>query len=113
MADRSLGERIRLRRQALKWTQQELADRLDVNRATVSAWERNKQRPDRTEGAIEDVLGISLLNGTGPEVYTDPVERAVWDDLTLGSDEERRGLIFDLRRAKREHARRTALPPAQ
>jgi transcriptional regulator with XRE-family HTH domain len=113
MADQSPGARIRLRRQALRWTQQDLADRLGVNRATVSAWERNKQLPDRTQGAIEDVLGISLLNGTSPEVYIDPVERAVWEDLTLGTDSERRDLITDLRRAKREHARRSALPPAQ
>jgi transcriptional regulator with XRE-family HTH domain len=113
MADQSPGARIRLRRQALRWTQQQLADRLGVNRATVSAWETDKQLPDRTQGAIEDVLGISLLNGTGPEVYTDPTERAVWEDLTLGTDEERRELIAEMRRAKREHARRTGLPPAQ
>jgi transcriptional regulator with XRE-family HTH domain len=113
MADQSPGARIRLRRQALRWTQQDLADRLGVNRATVSAWERDKQLPDRTQGAIEDVLGVSLFDGPTPEIYKEPWEIAIWADITLGTDEERREQITALRRAQREHARRTALPPAQ
>jgi transcriptional regulator with XRE-family HTH domain len=75
----SPGERIRLRRQALRWTQADLAARLGVNRATVSAWERDKQLPDRTQGAIEAVLGVSLANGTaGPFVPADDDEARIW-----------------------------------
>jgi transcriptional regulator with XRE-family HTH domain len=89
----SLGERIRLRRQALRWTQQQLADRLGVNRATVSAWERGKQLPDRTQGAIEAVLGVSLANGTGkaPFVPADDDEARIW--AMAEPEEWRRKLI--------------------
>jgi transcriptional regulator with XRE-family HTH domain len=81
MADVPVGRRIRLRRQALKWSQQELADKLGVNRATVSAWERGKHLPERTEGAIEETLGIDLSQDTGEPDYDkdNPVERAIWE----------------------------------
>jgi transcriptional regulator with XRE-family HTH domain len=78
MADPSTAKRIRLRRQALGLTQQQLADELRVNRATVSAWERGKQAPDKHEGRIEAVLGISLSGDPPVEEYTDPTERALW-----------------------------------
>ena len=100
MAEPSPGRRIRLRRQALKLSQQELADRVGVNRATVSAWERGKQLPVRNEGAIEAVLGISL---TGPDDDPAPLtadERAVWN-LTALPPRVRRDLI-DLMRERRD-----------
>ena len=78
MADPSVARRIRLRRQALGLTQQQLADELRVNRATVSAWERGKQAPDKHEGAIEAVLGISLSGDPPAGEYTDPNERELW-----------------------------------
>jgi transcriptional regulator with XRE-family HTH domain len=78
MADPSVAKRIRLRRQALNLTQQELADLVRVNRATVSAWERGKQAPDKHEGAIEAALGISLSGDEPAEEYTDPTERELW-----------------------------------
>jgi transcriptional regulator with XRE-family HTH domain len=81
MAGHPAGTRIRLRRQALKLTQQQLAEKLGVDRATVSAWERGKQYPDRNEGAIEAVLGISLT--AAPEAPPDPQEEALRD---LGKD---------------------------
>jgi hypothetical protein len=66
MPNRSIGERIRLRRHVLGLTQQALADAVGVNRSTVSAWETGKQQPERHEGMIEAVLRFSLTsNGTG------------------------------------------------
>jgi transcriptional regulator with XRE-family HTH domain len=111
MADVPVGRRIRLRRQALKWSQQELADKLGVNRATVSAWERGKHLPERTEGAIESVLGISLPGPGEPEaeVYTDPVERAIWE-LDL-SREVRLDFIAQLRARRMENSQAKE-PPA-
>ena len=109
MADVPVGRRIRLRRQALKWSQQELADKLGVNRATVSAWERGKHLPERTEGAIESVLGISLPGPDETEDYTDPVERAIWE-LDL-SREARLDFIAQLRARRMKHSQQQE-PPA-
>jgi ribosome-binding protein aMBF1 (putative translation factor) len=115
------GHRIRRAREARGWRRQDLAEALTRQRGgrrvgvrSIGRWERGETLPRDAGGAIEVVLGISLANGAGPdEVYTDPVEKAVWEDPTLGTDDQRRAFIFDLRRAKREHARRSALPPAQ
>jgi transcriptional regulator with XRE-family HTH domain len=111
MAAVPVGRQIRLRRQALKWSQQELADKLGVNRATVSAWERGKHLPERTEGAIAAVLGISLTGPDDDEVYTDPVELAIWEDPRLPRS-EKLAFIAQLRARRMEHVPRAHEPPA-
>lgn len=116
MADLPIGRRIRLRRQALKWSQQELADRLGVNRATVSMWERGRQMPARTEGAIEAELGISLSgNGAAFAPWydeNDPVERGIAEDTRMG-EAVRRRFIADLRVQRMHHEfPRVHQPPA-
>lgn len=109
MAGPTIGKRIRLRRQALKLTQQQLADAVGVDRATVSAWERGRHMPERNEGAIEKALGISLADEEEPEVYTDPVERAIWEDPALPRS-RKRALIEQLRAERREHVPRAQRP---
>lgn len=86
MADPSVAKRIRLRRQALRLTQQQLADELGVNRTTVSAWERGTMAPEKHEGAIEAALGITLSGDPPIEEYTDPVERKIWNLKHLPPD---------------------------
>jgi transcriptional regulator with XRE-family HTH domain len=111
MADAPIGKRIRLRRQALKWTQQQLADKLHVNRATVSAWERGKQLPERNEGAIEAALGISLAeNGTPWYDSEDPVERGIAEDPSL-SGPDKRAFVAQLRARRMKHPQAQE-PPA-
>jgi transcriptional regulator with XRE-family HTH domain len=102
MAAQTIGRRIRLRRQALKLTQQQLASKLGVDRATVSAWERGRHLPERNQGAIESVLGITLEEEDA-ETYTDPKEAELWS-LTSFTEDERRELI----RAYREGPGRKA-----
>lgn len=41
-------------------TQEELAVRVGVNRATIGNWESGKHYPKRYLGKLEDVLGIEL-----------------------------------------------------
>lgn len=112
MADVPVGRRIRLRRQALKWSQQELADRVEVNRATVSAWERGKHLPEKHEGAIEDVLGISLTGGRD-DWYDpdDPIEGPLAEDPRL-SETAKRDFITQLRARRMKHAPQAQEPPA-
>lgn len=108
-----VGRRIRLRRQALKWSQEELAGRLHVNRATVSAWERGRQLPERNEGAIEAVLGISLSQDEAPWYdQDDPVERAIAEDSRIQPEARRRKFVADLRAQRMEHVPRAHEPPA-
>ena len=112
MADVPVGRRIRLRRQALKWSQQELADRLGVNRATVSAWERGKHLPERNEGAIENVLDISLTQPAGSWYDPDdPIERGIAEDPRL-PEPARRKFVADLRAQRMQHLPRAQESPA-
>lgn len=66
-----IGDRIRRARERLRMSQQELADRLRVSRGAVNSWERNRTYPQSSIGALEDILGIRLTDGEGPD--PDPV----------------------------------------
>ncbi len=84
----SLGKRLRRLREARGWTQQDLADRLSLDRSTVSCYEAGRRTPDiHMADKIAALFGIgvdSLLGranepmadgvGEGPVVYEpDPV----------------------------------------
>ena len=56
-----LGERIRIRRQALGLTQEQLAQKLGVSAPAVNKWERNLNYPDITLlPALARALGVDL-----------------------------------------------------
>src|SRR5712691_9130060 len=64
----AIGTRIKKRRQALGIrSQQELAERVGVNRTTVSDWESGRHFPARYIGVLEKILGISLSGDGEPE----------------------------------------------
>jgi ribosome-binding protein aMBF1 (putative translation factor) len=88
------GARIKRRRQELGWTQAELAARIGkgVHVSTIANWEHGKHSPERHQGAIEAVLGISLDPADEPEIYTDPREAELWS-LTSFTPDERREMI--------------------
>ena len=56
----SLGTQIRRARERKRWTQQELADAVEVGRDTVVKWENDQRAPKNRIGAIEEVLEIDL-----------------------------------------------------
>ena len=70
----AVGERIRLRRQQLGLRQEDLAARVGASPSAVLAWEKDRYFPKRHQGAVEEVLGISLT-GSGGE--PDPEEEAL------------------------------------
>jgi len=51
-----LGKRIREYRNALKWNQDELAEKMFVSRQTISSWENDKSYPD-----VQSLLLLSNL----------------------------------------------------
>jgi transcriptional regulator with XRE-family HTH domain len=58
-----LGTRIRRARERRRWTQQQLADRIGVNRKTVDNWENDRSAPRNSIGVLEEALGVSLGPG--------------------------------------------------
>lgn len=56
-----LGTRIKRARERKRWTQQQLAGRLEVDRKTIDNWENDRTYPRSSIGALEDVLGVSLV----------------------------------------------------
>lgn len=78
--DRTIGTRIRKRRQVLGMTQDDLAAQLHVSRSTVANWESGKHFPLRYLGAVEHVLGIDLSDGSAPPLS--PRAQRMLDELT-------------------------------
>jgi DNA-binding XRE family transcriptional regulator len=81
---KDLGERLRLARKRREWTVAELADRLGVNRETVSALEKGSPGTsvgvlagalwvmglpglDRVAASTEDLHGIALEHARAPQ----------------------------------------------
>ena len=57
----NISEEIKNQRVKNKWTQEQLADILNVSRSTVSSWEVGRNYPDlETIVAISDLFEISL-----------------------------------------------------
>ena len=111
MATDGIGSKIRLRRQQLRLTQAQLADRIGVHVSTVTSWEKGRHFPARYQGAVEAELGITLTAEPEPEIYTDPTERQIWEDPTL-PEGQRREFIRQLRQARADHASRQHRPSA-
>lgn len=55
-----LGLMIQRARQRLGMTQQAMADKLGVDRATVGVWETGRQYPAKHAGAVEQLLSITI-----------------------------------------------------
>ena len=87
------GARIRTRRQALGWTQVELAARVGVSESTVIRWEKGKMPPSRHRGRIEAVLGISLSDESPLPVRAIPPELRELVHETLNDPDDRRRVI--------------------
>ena len=77
MPTRSIGERVRLARESLKWDQNTLADKAGMRQATVSDIERDRSRGERSLPKLADALNVRLewlLNGEGDMRPTQPTQ---------------------------------------
>lgn len=62
-----IGTRIKRAREKKRWSQQRLADVLEVDRKTVDNWENGRTRPRSSIGALEDALEVDLTGEPPPE----------------------------------------------
>lgn len=65
MAER-LGTRIRRERERRGWSQQQLADLVEVSRETVGNWENGTTSPRNRMGRLVELLGQELDPGSVP-----------------------------------------------
>lgn len=77
------GEQIRRAREALGWTQTQLAEAVGVGMRTVGNWERGDTIPKNRMGALQRVLGHALD-------MPDPL--AAYSELTLLNELMRRAV---------------------
>lgn len=88
----TLGKRIRELRKAKKWTQQELANKLELDRTTISKWERQGgSEPDNmTIAKLADIFGVStdyLLGRTDSPKRTIELPQTIAPYLPEGFEE--------------------------
>lgn len=85
------GARIRRRRQALGWTQEQLARKIGVHESSVLAWETGEHYPRRYAGKVEAVLGIRLdSDDEQPGAISDRLRLVIMQEL---SPEDQRRVI--------------------
>lgn len=80
-----LGEQIKKHRKLLNMTQEDLCQKLNTTRQTVSKWEKNMIEPDiNTLLKLSDIFGISLneLITGEKEFINNSKEMNVWEFLS-------------------------------
>jgi len=94
----SMGTRIKRARERLRWTQQQLADAIGVDRKSIDNWENDRTYPRSSIGALEELLGVSLT-GAAPELpplveahKDDPRVMAIWN-IKIIPPRSREGMI--------------------
>ena len=101
-----IGTRLRRAIERKRMQQADVARALGVSRSAVNAWVNDRAYPPNSIGALEERLDVDLTGGEGAEVYTDPVELAIWEDPSIPDEADRREMIADLRERRRRYGRR-------
>jgi transcriptional regulator with XRE-family HTH domain len=108
------GRAIKRARERLRWTQDELAERMGVSTKSIDNWENGRTSPRSAIGALEEVLGISLDEDAQLDRSPSDTEADIWNLQGL-SEDEKAWLIAWLRtrRAMGPGSGGPALPRAQ
>ena len=92
MEKEEIGKKIRILRKTRGLTQQQLADKLNVKRATISNYEIGRRSPHIKElEDIAEVLGVNLdYFGFGGSAAVDLVARAkvLFEDNSISAEEK-------------------------
>ena len=70
------GERLRMLREQFKMTQEEVADKLGVNRVTYLKWETGENQPIRKLKEISELYGVSYDYILGNDAHAEKQPRA-------------------------------------
>lgn len=94
MEREEISKKIKILRKSRGLTQQQLADRLNVKRATISNYEIGRRSPHLKElEAIAEALGVSLDHfGVGGDDVVDLIARArgIFESETIDAAEKAR-----------------------
>lgn len=82
----TLGERILKYRKKAGISQEELADKLNVTRQSISLWETDQTLPSLDNLiALADIFGISMDELCGREIQNDVTEQTPLDETTINA----------------------------
>lgn len=87
MTDMTFGERLAAGREAIGWSQQDMAEALKSSQGTISRYELNKRVPDYDRiREISDVSGLSVayLMGLSDDPFSEPTRGPVHMRPVLG-----------------------------
>jgi DNA-binding XRE family transcriptional regulator len=100
MADRpAIGLKIKRARERLRMKQADLGAAVGVSQKTIDNWEHDRSYPKSSIGAVEEVLGVNLSDGSGVDTYEDPDEAAIWA-MARFTHAEKTALVAALRRER-------------
>ncbi len=97
----TFGDRLRAARSSQGLTQDELAERLEVSKGAVSAWENNRDKPSFEKlRPLREALSVSLdvlicggaIQPTSPRVVRIASDRATYDTREVLTRDEQRML---------------------
>lgn len=78
----TLGARIRRARERAKLSQEELASAVGASVRAVGDWENDRRKPRNRLGALEDVLGVSLVDEPEPDPMPPGLRKAIKAELS-------------------------------
>lgn len=82
--ENNFAKNLKYIRESRKISQQELADKIGIDRATISYWESEKADPTMINVCkLSEILNVSLINLIGGDLSFDNAEHIDLDDNTI------------------------------
>ena len=93
----SIGENIRRLRTERGWTQDQLAEKLDVTFQAVSSWERDEHSPELDKAVrLAELFGVSLSAVVEDRIGAFKTKKALYDWQHMTKAEIRQALKGEL-----------------
>jgi transcriptional regulator with XRE-family HTH domain len=83
-----LGTRIKRARERKRWTQQQLAKAIGVDRKSVDNWENDRTQPRSSLGALEEVLGPLTGEDRQARIIAPALRRVIREQVAFGQISE-------------------------
>ena len=105
------SENLKYLRTIRKISQQQLADKLDIDRSTISRWESNDIDPTVSNVvAIANLLGVPVADLVGRDIrgedlYIDELETLFLQNIHLLTDDDKDTIKFIIEKRVKENER--------